>query len=121
MFMIFNGQKEHGDELVLKVQNEIETQYFRNISVSHLADRNAINRRTLERRFKQATGNSLIEYLQRVRVEKAKHILEEPSKNVAEAMYAVGYSDAKSFREVFKKYVGASPLEYKRKFAHVFS
>ena len=117
LFMIFNGQKEHGDDLVLKVQEQIEKGFAEPISVADLADQHAINRRTLERRFKQATGNSIIEYLQRVRVEQAKTILEQPTRNVTDAMIEVGYNDAKAFREVFRKYVGASPMEYRKKFA----
>ncbi|WP_258098226.1 GlxA family transcriptional regulator [Marinoscillum pacificum] len=116
LYMIFNGQKNHGDEMVLKVQEHIEKHFKSPVSVAELADDRATNRRTLERRFKSATGNSVIQYLQRVRVERAKKILEQGSKSVTDAMFDSGYSDAKSFREVFRKYVGVSPLEYKRKF-----
>ena len=116
LYMIFNGQKNHGDEMVLKVQEHIEKRYIESISVADLADDQATNRRSLERRFKSATGNSVIQYLQRVRVEHAKKVLEQTSKSVTDAMYDSGYSDAKSFREVFRKYVGVSPLEYKKKF-----
>ncbi len=119
LFMIFNGQKEHGDELVLKVQEYIEKHFMENITVGGLADDRATNRRTLERRFKAATGNSVIEYLQRVRVERAKMMLEQPKKSVTDAMYSTGYNDAKAFREVFRKYVGASPAVYKRKYVGV--
>ncbi|MBI1183276.1 helix-turn-helix domain-containing protein [bacterium] len=116
VFMMFNGQKDHGDALVLKVQNYIESAYSDALSVAELASHNATNRRTLERRFKSATGNSIIEYLQRVRVEKAKEILEKPHQTVSEAMYQTGYNDSKAFREVFKKLVGLSPFDYKKKF-----
>lgn len=120
MFMIFNGQKDHGDELVLKVQDHIEKNYSNVLTVNELADKQATTRRTLERRFRSATGNSVIEYLQRVRTEGAKKVLEHPKRTVTDAMFDVGYSDAKSFREVFRKYVGISPQEYKKKFAHEF-
>ncbi len=116
LYMIFNGQKNHGDDMVLKVQEHIEKHYKTSITVGELADDRATNRRTLERRFKSATGNSVIQYLQRVRVEGAKKILEQSSKSVTDAMFGSGYSDAKSFREVFRKYVGVSPLDYKKKF-----
>lgn len=116
LYMIFNGQKNHGDEMVLKVQGQIEKLYKDQLTVSALADEQATNRRTLERRFKTATGNSVIQYLQRVRVERAKKVLEHASKSVTDAMFDSGYTDAKSFREVFRKYVGVSPLEYKKKF-----
>ena len=117
LFMIFNGQKDHGDEKVLEIQEEIEKNYTQNFSVADLADNYALNRRTLERRFKSATGNSVIEYLQRVRIEGAKKILENANQTVSDAMFDVGYNDAKAFREVFRKYVGVSPLDYKKKFA----
>lgn len=121
LFMIFSGQKHHDDELVHSVQNLIEQQYADNLNVETLAEQKATNRRTLERRFRSATGNSVIQYLQRVRVESAKQMLEKKSGNVTEAMYAVGYNDAKAFREVFRKYVGISPMEYKKKFSEAVS
>ncbi|MEM9674719.1 MAG: GlxA family transcriptional regulator [Cyclobacteriaceae bacterium] len=121
LFMIFNGQKDHGDDMVLKVQSQIEKNYDQSVTVKELADGHATNRRTLERRFKQATGNSVIEYLQRVRVERAKTILEQPKRSVADAMYTTGYNDSKAFREVFKKYVGVSPADYKKKFSAALS
>lgn len=117
LFMIFNGQKDHGDELILAVQKQIEEKFADNLSISELADLHATNRRTLERRFKSATGNSVLEYLQRVRVESAKKVLEQDKNSVADAMYDVGYNDSKAFREVFRKYVGVTPVEYKKKFA----
>ncbi|NVK83507.1 MAG: helix-turn-helix domain-containing protein [Cytophagia bacterium] len=117
LFMIFNGQKDHGDELILGVQKQIEEEFAESLSVNDLADQHATNRRTLERRFKSATGNSVLEYLQRVRVESAKKVLEQDKRSVADAMYEVGYNDSKAFREVFRKYVGVSPVDYKKKFA----
>lgn len=117
LFMIFNGQKDHGDELVLNVQEQIEQHYAETLTIGDLADQHASNRRTLERRFKSATGSSVLEYLQRVRVEQAKKVLEQHSNTVSDAMYGVGYTDPKAFREVFKKYVGVSPMAYKKKFA----
>lgn len=119
VFMIFNGQKDHDDEVILKVQNFIETNYSDKLNVDELADQHATVRRTLERRFKSATGNSVVEYIQRVRVEAAKRALEKENTTVNQAMYDVGYNDPKAFREVFKKVVGISPVDYKRKFTAV--
>ena len=118
VFMIFNGQKDHDDGLVLEIQEEIESTYVEKLSVSALAKKFHTNRRTLERRFKSATGNSIIEYLQRVRMEAAKKSLEQTTNNVTDAMYTSGYNDPKAFREVFRKIVGVSPIDYKKKFAH---
>ena len=116
VFMIFNGQKDHGDELVLNVQEQIESAYAQKISIGELTKVFHTNRRTLERRFKAATGNSPLEYLQRVRVEAAKKILEQAQHNVSDAMYGAGYNDPKAFRELFKKIVGISPSAYRKKF-----
>ncbi len=115
-FMIFSGQKNHKDELVLKAQEYIEENYPKKISVSELCEDVPLSRRTFERRFKQATSNTVLEYLQRVKVEAAKKELEKGRKTVNEVMYQVGYSDSKAFREVFKKVVGMTPVNYRNKY-----
>ena len=86
------------------------------ISVEELATRFAIGRRHFERRFKKATNNTPVEYIQRVKIEAAKKHLESSRKNVSEVMYDVGYSDMKAFRTVFKKITGLSPIDYKNKY-----
>ncbi len=115
-FMIFSGQKDHNDELIIKIQEFIEKHYDRKFTVEELATRYLTNRRTLERRFKVATGNSVIEYTQRVRTEAAKKLLETGKRSVSEVMYKAGYNDAKAFRTVFRKYVGMSPVDYRKKY-----
>jgi transcriptional regulator GlxA family with amidase domain len=114
-FIIFSGQKKHNDELVKKVQNYLESNVQEKWSVEELSSRFALGRRTFDRRFSKATGNSLIEYAQRVKMEAAKKALESSRKTVQEIMYDVGYSDLKAFREVFRKVTGVSPVEYKMK------
>lgn len=99
-------------------QDLIEKQYTERISVDALCNQLAIGRRTFERRFKKATGNTVVEYIQRVRVEAAKKDLEKGRKTVSEVMYDVGYSDPTAFREVFRNYVGLTPLEYRMKFSY---
>lgn len=115
-FMMFNGQKGHEDEPIRKAQTFIEENVTEKISVDELASKFAIGRRNFERRFKKATNNTPVEYIQRVKIEAAKKSLESGRKNVNEAMYDVGYSDAKAFRSVFKKVTGLSPTEYRSKF-----
>jgi transcriptional regulator GlxA family with amidase domain len=73
-------------------------------------------RRNFDRRFIKATGNTPVEYMQRVKIEAAKKAFECSRKTVNEVMYEVGYSDAKAFREVFRRITGMSPLEYRRKY-----
>jgi len=115
-FAIFTGQKLHGDEVVKKVQAYIETHLDEKISVEHLSSKFAVGRRTFDRRFIKATGNTPLEYAQRAKIEKAKKALETSRKTINEVMYEVGYSDVKAFREVFRKITGMSPLEYKGRY-----
>ena len=76
----------------------------------------AIGRRNLERRFKKATANSVVEYMQRVKVEAAKMRFETSTDNVNEVMYDVGYNDPKAFRSTFKRFTGLSPVQYRSKY-----
>lgn len=115
-FVIFNGQKEHEDEEIKKAQEFIEQNLAEKITVDQLADQVALSRRNLERRFKKATSNTVIEYIQRVKIEAAKMSLETSRENVNEVMYKVGYSDPKAFRITFKRITGLSPLEYRNKY-----
>jgi transcriptional regulator GlxA family with amidase domain len=115
-FIIFKGQKAHEDESIKKAQEFIESNYHDKITVDQLASMLAIGRRNLERRFKKATSNTVIEYVQRVKIEAAKMSLESSRENVNEVMYKVGYSDTKAFRTTFKKITGLSPLQYRIKY-----
>ncbi|MBI3134574.1 MAG: helix-turn-helix domain-containing protein [Bacteroidetes bacterium] len=115
-YIVFNGQKSHDDEIVLKAQEFLEKSSMDKFSVEKLAKELAVSRRNLDRRFFKATGNTPTEYLQRVKVESAKKQLEISRKTVQEIMYETGYSDLKAFREVFKKVTGLSPLEYRNKY-----
>jgi transcriptional regulator GlxA family with amidase domain len=120
-FSIFQGQKQHGDELILALQKYIEGKYQERLSVDELSERYGVGRRTLERRFKRCTSNTLVSYIQRVKIEAAKRMLEQGLSNVNEVMYDVGYSDPKAFREVFKKYTDMTPMDYRSKFNKDFS
>jgi transcriptional regulator GlxA family with amidase domain len=115
-FSIFTGQKLHGDEMVIKAQTHIEKNLHEKISIEDLSSRLSVGRRNFDRRFIKATGNTPVEYLQRVKIESAKKEFETSRKTVNEVMYEVGYSDVKAFREVFRKITGMSPLEYKGKY-----
>jgi len=118
-FAIFRGQKKHGDPDIQKVQDYIEKKYEERITIEDLANLLHVGRRTFERRFKEATNNTPIEYLQRVRMEAAKKHFEISRKNVADVMYDVGYTDTKAFRDIFKKITGLTPIEYRNRFAKV--
>ncbi len=115
-FMMFKGQKEHDDREILKVQEFIEENYQEKITVDELAARVSIGRRSFERRFKKATNNTVVEYMQRVKIEAAKRSFESSRKNINEVMFDVGYTDTKAFRTIFKKITGLTPVEYRNKY-----
>lgn len=115
-FVIFSGQKEHSDEAIKAVQEYVELHYSDQLSVESLADKSLISRRNFVRRFKKATNNTPLEYIQRVRIEAAKKRLESSTLNVQQVMYESGYNDNKSFRNTFKKYSGLTPIEYRKKY-----
>lgn len=115
-FAIFTGQKLHGDAMVQQAQAYIESNLQEKISVEALSFRLAVGRRNFDRRFIKATGNTPVEYAQRVKIESAKKALETSRKTINEVMYEVGYSDVKAFREVFRKITGMSPLEYRGRY-----
>lgn len=115
-FIIFDGQKDHDDEPILKAQEFIENNFQQKITVDQLASMFALSRRNLERRFKKATSNTANEYLQRVKIEAAKLSLESSRDNVNEVMWKVGYSDTKAFRTTFKRITGLSPMQYRNKY-----
>ena len=115
-FFIFQTQKNHGDELIGKAQTYIEENLGEKISFEELASKLAVSRRNFDRRFIKATGNTPVEYLQRVKIEVAKKALERGRKSIYEVMSEVGYADDKAFREVFKKITGLSTLDYRAKY-----
>lgn len=115
-FIIFKGQKLHNDEMVKKAQAYIESKIDEKISVEQLSSRFAVGRRNFDRRFIRATGNTPVQYSQRVKIESAKKAFEATRKTINEVMYEVGYSDIKAFREVFRRITGMSPLVYRGKY-----
>ena len=115
-FVIFNGQKDHSDEDIKTIQEYIEHHFAEKLSVEDLADRAASSSRNFVRRFKKATNNTPIEYIQRVRIEAAKKKLESTTMTITQVMFASSYNDDKTFRTLFKKYTGLTPLEYQKKY-----
>jgi transcriptional regulator GlxA family with amidase domain len=116
VYAMFKGQKRHQDKAILKAQEYIEKNINERVTIDELSKLATIGRRTFERRFKLATYNSVLEYIQRVKIEAAKRMLENSRKNVHEVMYDVGYADIKAFRDLFKKITGITPLEYRIKY-----
>ncbi len=115
-FSIFNGQKQHDDEMVKEAQEAMEKKIEDWIIVDEVSSKFAVSRRTFDRRFVKATGNTPLEYSQRIKIEAAKNALETTRKTVNEVMYDVGYNDPKAFRNVFSRITGISPLVYRARY-----
>jgi len=115
-YIVFQHNKDHGDPQILDTQKTIETQYSENFDFNTIARTHGMSRRTFERRFKKATASSPLHYLQCVRVEAAKQMLEGGTQNFDEISYRVGYADSNFFRKIFVQQTRLRPKEYKMKF-----
>ena len=115
-FIVFSGQKEHSDEAIKKAQLYIEENFEDKLNIKEIANMVHLNGRSFLRRFKKATANTPLEYIQRVKIEAAKKKLESTTDTILQVMYGIGYIDEKAFRNTFKKYTGISPKEYRNKY-----
>lgn len=117
-YAIFNVNKSHGDSGILKAQEWMEENLSQTIVMENLARDVGISPRHFIRRFKKATGESPLSYLQQLRIETAKTILENrPEETVSAITLSVGYENSSTFCKLFKKYTGLSPREYRDKFS----
>ncbi|KXI30786.1 GlxA family transcriptional regulator [Paraglaciecola hydrolytica] len=110
------AKKYHQDPEVLLVQEWLEANYVKPIQISQLPNLVNLTSRTLNRRFKQATEQNPLEYLQNLRIEAAKKLLEKSHDNAQRIVNHVGYDDLSSFTRLFKKHTGLSPSQYAKKF-----
>jgi transcriptional regulator GlxA family with amidase domain len=109
----------HADTVVHDCEAWLKKNFREQHALQRAVAHSRIPERTLKRRFKQATGSTLIEHLQRVRIEEAKRLLENGETAVDEISYAVGYEEPSFFRRLFKRSTGLAPNEYRRMFAPV--
>lgn len=116
-FGTFKPAHNHSDELVNVLQQRIQRDYAEVRTIEEMLNDIPASRRNLVRRFKQATGNTPIDYLQKTRIEAAKKVLEQPGGDIVGSMVAAGYNDLKTFRQLFKKNVGLTPSEYRSKYS----
>ena len=117
MSLLFSvDKKDHTDEPIKKAQTYIESNYSDKLNINEIAQMVNLNGRSFLRRFKKATANTPLEYIQRVKVEAAKKKLESTTKTILEVMYSIGYNDEKAFRNTFRKYSGLSPKAYQKKY-----
>jgi len=115
-FSTFYPAQQHNDQLVAMAQQKIEEGYHQNGTIEDLIKEIPASRRNILRRFKQVTGITPIEYLQKTRIEAAKKLLVQTNQQMTEVMLNSGYNDPKAFRKVFRKAVGMTPTGYREKF-----
>lgn len=115
-YIIFIPEKNHQDLEILKIQEWIEANFNQSLSVQGLAEQATMSTRNFNRRFKAATGETAVKYLQLVRVEATKKALEDSRLSFDEISSNVGYENVSFLRRVFKKTTGLSPAEYQKKF-----
>ncbi|MFW8589537.1 GlxA family transcriptional regulator [Glaciecola sp. 2405UD65-10] len=108
--------KRHPDPVVAQTQDFIELHYKQNLNVADLAQKVSVTTRTLNRRFQAAINLRPIEYIQAIRVEQAKRLLETGQGNIKSLANLVGYEDTSSFTRLFKKTTLLTPKEYQDKF-----
>ncbi len=116
-YVTFERQKKHDDQAILKAQEWLESHYHKEVSIDALADHVGLGARTFKRRFKLATNENPISYLQRIRVERAKDKLEKTTEPINNVIWSVGYEDVSSFRQLFKRFTGLTPRDYRQKFS----
>lgn len=115
-FSTFRPDYSHNDDMVRQVQQRLETGFLNISTIEEVTKDLPASRRNIVRRFKQVTGIPPIAYLQNIRIETAKTLLEQTDQSISEIISGTGYGDPKSFRKVFLKLVGITPLEYREKF-----
>lgn len=109
--------RQHEDQAILEAQEWLESHYKKDIQIDSVADIVGLTPRTFKRRFKQATNENPINYIQRLRVEHVKDRLEQTTESIHKIVWSVGYEDIGSFRQLFKRFTGLTPKEYRQKYA----
>lgn len=112
----FTPHLQHGDKVILSIQHWLQANSSAACTVSSLAERASLSERTFLRRFTKATGVKPSEYHQRLRVARSRELLEFTRDSVEQVAAAAGYEDSGGFRRIFKRMVGLSPAEYRRRF-----
>lgn len=115
-FHVFDPPTDHGDAAVLAAQRAIAENFAVASPVEEMVSWSGLAPRTFKRRFKAATGHTPIAYVQRIRVERAKRLLETSDEPIEEISWAVGYEDPASFRRLFKRLTGLAPGAYRQRF-----
>jgi transcriptional regulator GlxA family with amidase domain len=116
-YAVLPVSRPHGDERIRSVEAWLQENYCVNVSTGELADRAGLAVRTFVRHFKAATGRVPAAYMQALRIEAAKAMLERDNKPIQRVSSDVGYDDVAFFRGLFKRATGMTPVEYRARFA----
>ncbi len=116
-YSTFSPPLKHGDLQILKVQQWLQKNYTQQISVKDMTIYSTLNTRTFIRRFQNATQFSPSEYLQHLRIGKAREIIETTNRSIDQISLEIGYRDTGSFRRIFHKTIGLTPKEYRARFS----
>jgi transcriptional regulator GlxA family with amidase domain len=118
-YEMYQISKNHGDEEIVRVQDWLEINFSKSINLEKMTEVCNLGKKTLMRRFKNVTGETPLIYLQKLRIENAKRLLESKRVSFNEITWKVGYHDVSSFHKVFKLETGLTPIEYRSKFSIV--
>lgn len=119
LYSDFEPRMKHGDRAVLKAQQWLSTRRERTVTVGEVAKQAGLEPRTFLRRFAKATGLKPIEYQQRLRISRAREMLEFSGTSISEIASSIGYDDVGGFRRIFRKFVGLTPSDYRRRFSRL--
>lgn len=106
----------HNDDRIQVIQQWLDQHFDQEINLDLLAQQHGMSSRNFKRRFTDASGETPLNYLQKLRVEAAKRILETSAQQVEQVSERVGYRDVNHFRRLFKRYAGETPARYRRQF-----
>ena len=115
-YVMFEPTMDHGDSVIQETQKWLSNHFSVASPIEQAVRRSGISERTFKRRFKNATGHTPIDYVQRLRVDEAKRRLERTSAPVDEIGWQVGYEDPTFFRRLFKRSTGVTASTYRRRF-----
>jgi transcriptional regulator GlxA family with amidase domain len=116
-YRVFSPQLNHGDKAILKAQHWLQLNFHLTVNVENMASQAGLSARTFLRRFSKATGLTPSDYLQHLRVGKARALFESSTLSVEEIAWQTGYQDASAFRRVFQNLIGLTPREYRKRFS----
>ncbi|PLT89208.1 AraC family transcriptional regulator [Sinorhizobium medicae] len=112
----FSPRLNHGDDSILKVQHWLQLTGGKEMRLAALAEQAGLEPRTFMRRFQKATGHTAGEYVQRLRINRARDLLQLTRDPIDSIAWDVHYSDPSAFRRIFTRIIGLSPTEYRRRF-----